>query len=132
MRAIRVHQFGGPEVLQLEDLPIPTPGPGQVVVRAKAIGVNPVETYIRAGNYGPKSFPYTPGNDAAGTIESVGPGVTTFKPNDRVYVAGALSGAYAELILADAKNVHPLPNNCTFQQGAALGVPYATAYRALH
>lgn len=130
MRAIRVHQFGGPEVLKYEDVPDPQPGRGQVAVRVKAIGVNPVETYVRAGWYGPKQFPYTPGADAAGTVEAVGDGVTDVKAGDRVYTGGTLSGAYAELALCDAKQVHPLPANVTFQQGAAIGVPYATAYRA--
>lgn len=132
MKAIRVHQFGDPGVLRCEDVRDPAPAAGQVLVRAKAVGVNPVETYIRAGWYGPKDFPYTPGADAAGVVESVGEGVTRFKPGDRVYTAGTLSGAYAELVLCDARAVHPLPANVTFQQGAALGVPYATAYRALH
>lgn len=131
MKAIRVHQFGGPEVLRYEDVPDPQPGRSQVVVRTKAVGVNPVETYIRAGWYGPKQFPYTPGADAAGVVEAVGDDVTKVKPGDRVYTAGA-PGTYAELILCDQKHVHPLPSNVTFQQGAALGVPYATAYRAFH
>jgi NADPH2:quinone reductase len=131
MKAIRVHQFGEPEVLRYEDVPDPTPGPGQVVIKAQAIGVNPVETYIRAGKYGPRQFPFTPGADAAGAIQSVGPGITQFKPGDRVYTAATLSGAYAQLVLADAGKVFPLPAHVTFQQGAALGVPAATAYRAL-
>lgn len=132
MKAVRVHQFGGPEVLKYEDVPDPAPSRGQLVVRAKAVGVNPVETYVRAGWYGPKQFPYTPGSDAAGVVESVGDEVARFKPGDRVYVAGAVAGAYAELVLADERSVYPLPSNVTFQQGAGLGVPYATAYRALH
>lgn len=131
MKAIRVHQFGEPDVLRLEDIPDPTPAHNQVVVRAKAIGVNPVDTYIRAGNYGPKPFPYTPGADAAGVVESVGPGVSTCKVGDRVYVYGSISGTYAEKILCDEKSVHPLPDHVSFPQGAAMGVPYGTAYRAL-
>src|ERR1700722_8075585 len=95
MKSIRVHSFGGPEVLKLEELPDPTPAAGQVVVRAEAIGVNPVDTYIRSGKYGPKPFPYTPGTDAAGLIESVGPGVTNIKVSQRVYIYGSLTGAYA-------------------------------------
>jgi NADPH:quinone reductase len=131
MKAIRVHQFGDPDVLKLEDLPDPTPGPGQVVLRVKAIGVNPVETYIRAGKYGPKPLPYTPGADCAGVIEKVGDGVTRWKPGDRAYTAATLSGAYAELALCDAAKVFPLPEHVGFDQGAALGVPATTAYRAL-
>jgi NADPH2:quinone reductase len=85
MKAIRVHTFGDPGVLKLEETPDPEPGPGQVLVRVKAVGVNPVETYIRAGKYGSKEFPYTPGNDAAGTIEAIGPGIERVKVGDRVY-----------------------------------------------
>ncbi|HZZ42876.1 MAG TPA: NADPH:quinone reductase [Tepidisphaeraceae bacterium] len=132
MKAILVHGFGGPEVLKLEEVADAKAGKGQVVVRAKAVGVNPVDTYVRKGIYGPKEFPYVPGNDAAGIVESVGEGVTKFKAGDRVYVAGAVAGAYAELVLCEEKNVHPLPGNVTFAQGATVGVPYATAYRALH
>lgn len=131
MKSIRVHQFGDPDVLKLEDLPDPKPGPGQVVVRARAIGVNPVETYVRAGKYGQRQFPFTPGTDAAGTIQAVGRGVARFKPADRVYTSGSISGAYAELILCEEWQVHPLPENVSFEEGAALGVPYATAYYAL-
>ena len=132
MKAIRVHQFGGPEVLRLEEVPDPRPGPGQVVVKLHAVGINPVDTYIRKGIYGPKDFPYTPGTDAAGVVESVGEGVKKYKPGDRVYTAGTLGGAYAEKALCSESQVHPLPDKITFQQGAAVHVPYATAFRALH
>jgi len=131
MKSIRVHSFGGPEVLKLEQLPDPVPAPNQVVVRAEAIGVNPVDTYIRAGIYGPKPFPYTPGADAAGLIESVGPGVNNLKIGHRVYVFGSLTGAYAQRLLCTPQQVHPLPTRLSFEQGAAIGVPYGTAYRAL-
>jgi NADPH2:quinone reductase len=131
MKAIRVHQFGDPDVLKLEDLPDPVPAANQVLVKAHAIGVNPVETYVRAGKYGPRQFPYIPGSDIGGTIQVVGPGVTQFKPGDRVYTASTLTGAYAQFALADASKVFPLPPNVSFQQGAAIGVPAATAYKAL-
>ena len=132
MKAIRVHQFGGPEVLRLEDVPDPKPSAGQVVVRIGAAGVNPVETYVRAGAYARvPSLPYTPGSDAGGTIESVGPNGSRFKPGDRVYVGGSLTGTYAELALCDERSVYPLPSTASFAQGAAMHVPYATAYRAL-
>jgi NADPH2:quinone reductase len=131
MKAIQVDQFGGPEVLQLRDVPDPKPGPGQVVVKLKAVGVNPVDTYVRKGTYGPKTFPYTPGADGAGVIESVGDGVRKVTPGDRVYLAGSLSGTYAEKALCTEAQVHPLPDGVTVQQGAAVNVPYATAYRAL-
>ena len=132
MKAIRVHEFGGPEVLKLEDVPDLQTGAGQVVVRVKAAGVNPYDTYTRLGTYAIKpALPYTPGGDAAGTVDSVGAGVEGFAPGDRVYVGGTLTGAYAEQTLAEAWQVHPLPPNVTFAQGAGVNVPYATAYRAL-
>ncbi|HEV8607131.1 MAG TPA: NADPH:quinone reductase [Tepidisphaeraceae bacterium] len=131
MKAIRVHQFGEPDVLKLEEVPDPTPAAGQVVVRIKAVGVNPVETYIRAGRYGPRQFPFTPGNDGAGIIEAVGPGMRQWNKGDRVYVAGSISGTYAELALCDAKKVHRLPEKISFEDGAGLGVPAATAWRGL-
>ena len=132
MKAIRVHEFGNAEVLRLEEVPKPQPGPGQVLVRMRAIGVNPVETYIRAGTYPRKpDLPYTPGNDGAGVVEQVGADVNEFEPGDRVYMAGSLSGTYAEFALCKTEQVHPLPTNVSFAQGAAMGTPYATAYRGL-
>jgi NADPH2:quinone reductase len=132
VKAIRVHQPGGPEVLRLEEVAAPVAGPGEVLVRLHAIGVNPVDTYVRAGTYARKEpCPYTPGSDAAGVVESVGPGVHRFKPGDRVYVCGSVSGTYAESARCREAQVYGLPANCSFDQGAALGVPYATAYRAL-
>jgi NADPH2:quinone reductase len=144
MKAIRVHEFGGPEVLRLEEVPTPRPGLGEVVVRMRAIGVNPVETYIRAGTYARlPALPYTPGNDGAGVIEQIGPpsvdatsgatsdSVTEFKSGDRVYTAGSISGTYREFALCKTEQVHPLPANVSFAQGAAMGTPYATAYRGL-
>ena len=133
MKAIRVHEFGGPEVMKLEDVPDLTPAPGQVVVSVKAVGVNPVDTYVRSGAYAAKPLlPYTPGMDAAGTVEAVGEGVESVKVQERVYVAGTLSGAYAEQALCDASQVHRLPERVSFAQGAGVNVPYATAYRALY
>jgi NADPH:quinone reductase len=127
-----VHEFGGVEVLRLEELPMPQPGLGHVLVRMHAAGVNPVETYIRAGQYARlPELPYTPGNDGAGVVELVGSGVTEFKPGDRVYTAGSSSGTYAEFALCKKEQLHPLPANVSFAQGAALGTPYATAYRGL-
>jgi NADPH2:quinone reductase len=132
MRAIRVHEFGEPKVLKLEGVPEPKPGPGQVLVRVKAIGINPVETYIRAGKYGPRQFPYTPGTDTGGVIEGVGAGVKSFRVGDRVYTSGSVTGAYAELMVCEEWQAHRLPENVSFAQGAALGVPYATAHYALY
>lgn len=132
MKAIRVNEFGGPENLRLQDVPDLKPGPGQVVVRVRAAGVNPVDTYIRAGAYPRKpSLPYTPGTDGAGVVESIGQGVKRFKAGDRVYTAGTLSGTYAEQCLCEESNLFPLPANASFAQGAAMHVPYATAYRGL-
>jgi NADPH2:quinone reductase len=133
MKAIRVLEFGGPEVMKLEDLPDLTPGPGQVVVSVKAVGVNPVDSYIRAGTYYLKPpLPYTPGMDAAGTVEAVGEGVESVAVGERVYVGGTLSGAYAAQALCGASQVHRLPERVSFAQGASVNVPYATAYRALY
>jgi NADPH:quinone reductase len=132
MKAIRVTAFGGPEVLRLEEVPTPKPGPGEVFVRIHAAGVNPVETYIRAGTYARlPELPYTPGNDGAGVVEQVDADVTEFKAGDRVYIAGTLTGTYAEFALCKKEQVHPLPANVSFAQGAAIGTPYATAYRGL-
>jgi len=132
MKAIRVNEFGGPDVLRLEEVATPQPAPGEVLVRIHAIGVNPVETYIRAGTYARlPALPYTPGNDGAGVVEQIGDSVTEFKPGDHVYTAGSLSGTYAEFALCGIEQVHCLPKNVSFAQGAAMGTPYATAYRGL-
>ena len=132
MKAIRVHQFGGPEVLKLEEVPDPQPGPGQVVVRVHAAGVNPVEAYIRTGTYAAKpALPYTPGGDAGGVVVAVGPGVKRVKTGDRVYTTASITGTYAELALCDEAKVQRLPEHVSFEQGAAMGVPYGTAYRGL-
>ncbi len=136
MKSIRVHQTGGPDVLCYEDVPDPSPGPGQVLVKIDAAGVNPVETYIRSGLYGRRpALPYTPGSDGAGTVEALGPGVASLGVGDRVYVIGTAlgtaSGTYAERAVCDRAQVHPLPEHVSFAQGAAVGVPYGTAFRAL-
>jgi NADPH:quinone reductase len=133
MQAIVVHEFGGPEVLKLEEVPIPKPAAGEVLVRIHAAGVNPYDTYMRAGTYARKPpLPYTPGSDAAGVVEKVGEGVEKVSKGDRVYTAQTLSGAYAEYALARTEQVHPLPAKITFGQGAGLWVPYGTAYHALY
>jgi len=133
VKAIRVHEFGGPEVMKLEEVPDLKPGSGQVVVRVHAAGVNPVEAYIRAGTYAFKpNLPYTPGNDAGGTVVAVGEGVQRVKKGERVYASGSLSGTYAEQALCSEAQVHRLPDNAGFEQGAAMGVAYGTAYRGLY
>ena len=134
MQAIRVSTFGGPEVLTVTDVPVPSPGAGQVLVRVHAAGVNPLDTYIRSGTHAIKPpLPYTPGSDLAGVVEQAGPGVTTVAAGDRVYAdgVGPTSGAYAEFAVCEAAHLHPLPDRISFAQGTALGVPYATAWRAL-
>ena len=132
MKAILVRQFGGPEVLKLEDTPTPKPAVGQVLVRIHAAGVNPYDTYMRAGTYAIKPpLPYTPGSDAAGVIEAVGEGVKKAKQGDRVYTARTITGAYAEYALALEEQVYSLPPKINFSQGAGVWVPYGTAYHAL-
>lgn len=131
MKAIRIHTFGDPEVMQLEDIPEPQAGPGQVVVRLHAVGINPVETYIRSGIYPKPPTPFTPGHDGAGVIDAVGSDVDNVAVGDRVYITGSLSGAYAEKTLCAANRVYPLPEPASFAQGAAINVPYGTAYQAM-
>lgn len=132
MKAIVVREFGSPEVMKLEDVETPQPTGTQVLVRVHAIGVNPVETYIRSGNYANvPPLPYTPGKDASGVVEAVGGNVTKWKTGDRVYTANSLSGTYAEHTLCDETQLAALPDNVTFEQGAGVFTPYATSYRAL-
>ncbi|MBI3891575.1 MAG: NADPH:quinone reductase [Candidatus Wallbacteria bacterium] len=132
MKAIQVTQFGGPEVLKLAEVPDPAAAAGQVVVRVEAAGVNPVDTYIRSGAYARKPpLPFTPGMDGAGVIESIGPGVTGRAAGERVYIAGCLSGTYAQKALCLEQQVHPLPQRVSYAQGAGVFVPYGTAWRAL-
>ena len=133
MKAIVVHEFGGPEVLKLEEIPTPSPSAGEVLVRIHGVGVNPYDTYMRSGTYAIKpALPYTPGSDGAGVVEVVGQGVKRVKPGDRVYLAKTAPGAYAEYALALENQVHPLPENVTYAQGAGVWVPYGTAYHALY
>jgi len=132
MKAIRIHEFGPPEVMKLEEVPDPQPGPNEVVIKTCAVGVNPVETYIRSGAYSRlPSLPYIPGNDAAGIVEVVGTGVEGVKAGDRVFLTGSVSGAYAEKALCRDHQVHPLPKGISFSQGAAVNTPYSAAYHAL-
>jgi len=133
MRAIRVLQFGGPEVLQLADnVPVPKPEDSQVLIRVHCAGVNPVETYIRAGNYGAlPTLPFTPGSDLAGIVQEVGKKVNTFKPGDRVFTVRTVTGSYAEYAVAEESRTFPLHPSLDYKQGATLGCPYFTAYKAL-
>jgi NADPH2:quinone reductase len=137
MRSIVVREFGAPEVMKVETVPDLTPSASQVLVRVRSVGVNPVDTYIRSGVYAAKPpLPYTPGNDGAGEVLAVGAVVSAFKPGDRVYIANdnlgsPRTGLCAEQALCAPTQLHPLPEHVTFAQGAAMGVPYGTAYYAL-
>ena len=132
MKAIQVHKFGGSEELKLEEIPTPKPAAGQVLVRIHAAGVNPYDTYMRAGTYAVKpTLPYTPGSDAAGVIEAIGEGIKKVKVGDRVYTARTITGAYAQYALALEEQVFHLPDKISFAQGAGVWVPYGTAYHAL-
>lgn len=133
MKAIVIERFGEPEVMVLKEAADPRPAAGQVLVRLEAAGVNPVETYQRAGSHGysNRPLPFTPGADGAGVVRAVGEGVVGPRPGDRVYTSGSLTGTYAELCLCTPAQVHPLPAGLSFEQGACLWVNYGTAYRAL-
>jgi NADPH2:quinone reductase len=132
MKAIRVHQFGEPQVMSLEEVPEPTLLAGHVLVEIRAVGVNPVDTYIRSGKYPVlPNPPYTPGTDAAGLLRAIGDGVQGLALGSRVYIGGSVSGTYAEFALCHREQVRPLPDNIEFEGGAGLYVPYFTAFRAL-
>ena len=135
MKAIRVHEFGDESVLKYETVADPEPGTGQVLVRVRAVGVNPVDTYIRSGTYAVRpELPYVPGFDGAGEIVELGADVErtdTLKPGGRVYFGGTLTGAYAELALCEPGRLYPLPERSSFAEGACIAVPYGTSYRAL-
>lgn len=132
MKAIVVKEFGSPEVLKLEEIADLEPSENQILVRVHAAGVNPVDTYIRSGQHAIKpDLPYTPGKDAAGIVEKTGANVTRFKTGDRVLTANSLTGTYAELCMCEENHLLLLPENVSFEQGAGVFVPFATAYRAL-
>ncbi|XP_042213746.1 quinone oxidoreductase-like isoform X1 [Homarus americanus] len=134
MRAVLVRQFGGVEQMKVEnDVPIPSVGDKQVLVKVCVSGVNPVDTYVRSGQYSKlPDLPYVPGKDAAGVVHGTGLKVTNFKPGDRVFTShGTQIGTLAEFTCADETRVFPLDDKLTFTQGAGIGIPYFTAYRAL-
>ncbi len=126
MQAIRIHQFGGPEVLRLEDVPVPEPGPGEALIKVEATGINYVDVYHRTGLY-PGQLPLTLGREAAGTVERIGAGVTTCRPGDRV-VSEAVRGGYAEYALAAAERLVPVPERVTSRQAAAALLQGMTAH----
>jgi NADPH2:quinone reductase len=136
MKAIRVHQFGDPSVMKLEDVSEKPAGAGQVLIDVKAAGVNPVDTYIRSGQYATlPPLPYTPGSDAGGIVAGIGSDVHGFDIGDRVYISGTVDGraygSYAQRALCTIDQVHHLPDHVSFAEGAGVGVPYVTAWRAL-
>ncbi|GFS25978.1 quinone oxidoreductase [Elysia marginata] len=134
MQAIIVKTFGGEENLKLEtNVPIPAPGKNEVLIKVMSVGVNPVDTYIRSGTFSSlPSLPYTPGDDVAGIVEDVGAEVTSFKKGDRVYTVRTTTGAYAQYAIAQVQFVNHLPDKLSYAQGAAIGIPYYTASKALH
>lgn len=130
MKAIQITQYGGPEVLRLQEVSISKPSRGQVLVRIHAAGVNFIDIYQRRGTY-PVTLPYTPGLEASGIVEAIGEGVTHVKPGDRIaYVHKP--GAYAEQCLVDAEQLIPLPPKFSFEQGAAFPLQGMTAHYLLH
>ncbi len=132
MQAVRIHDYGGPEVLVLEKVPRPQPEAGQVLIRLKAAGVNPTDWKMRTGMYKqfmPVQFPWTPGVEGAGVVESVGPNVTTFKLGQEVY--GIVSGGYAEVALADAREIQLKPAHLDFEQAASVPMGALTAWGAV-
>jgi len=133
MRAIRVHQYGGPEELQLEQQPRPEPEAGEVLLRVHAAGVNPIDWQIRQGllkDFMPMTFPYTPGLDVAGVVEGVGPGVTILETGQAVF-GWAIQGADAEYVTASEEVLAPKPATLSFDEAATVPVGAATAWEAL-
>lgn len=131
MKAMRAHQFGGPEQLRFEEAPDPQVQAGQVQIRIRAAGINPADLVRLSGRLQPLSLPYIPGTDVCGEVESVGAGVSHVKAGDRVF-GRALAGGYAEKTCLLASEAILLPANLSFDEGAAIPIPFYTAYRALH
>jgi NADPH2:quinone reductase len=131
MKAMRAHQFGGPEQLRLEDAPEPQVQAGQVLIRVRAAGLNPADLVRLSGRLGTLPLPYIPGTDVCGEVEEVGSGVSHVKKGDRVF-GRALTGGYAEKTCLAASEAIPLPANLSFIEGSAIPIPFYTAYRALH
>ena len=126
MRAIRIHQTGGPEVMRLEEVELPPPGKGEVRLRQHAIGINFVDVYGRTGFYPPAKLPFTPGSEGAGEVVEAGPGVEGFKPGDRVAYAGS-GGAYADERNIEARVLFKLPGAISYDTGAAMMLKGLTA-----
>jgi NADPH2:quinone reductase len=126
IKAVRVHETGGPEVMRIEDIEIPAPARGEVLVRNHAIGINFIDTYFRSGGYPVPSLPFTPGNEGAGEIIALGKGVTGLKLGDRVAYATSL-GAYAGERLIQADRLVKLPKSVSFETAAAMMLKGLTA-----
>jgi NADPH:quinone reductase len=131
MKAMRAHQFGGPELLKLEEAPEPQLQAGQVMIRVRAAGINPADLVRLSGRLGTPPLPYIPGTDVCGEIERLGPGVSNLKQGQRVF-GRALTGGYAERACLAGEEAVPLPANLSFEEGAAIPIPFYTAYHALH
>jgi NADPH:quinone reductase len=134
MKGISVAEFGGPDVMKVVDIAMPAAKEGEVLVKVYAAGINPVETYKRAGAYAKHllpDLPFTPGADGAGVVEALGAGVSSVAVGDRVWLSGSISGTYAEYCVSRASDVHPLPLSIAFKEGAGIGTAYRTAYRGL-
>ena len=134
MRAVRFHEHGGPDVLTVDEVESPEPGPAEVVVDARAIGVNPVDTYFREGDYPVPDLPFVPGSDVAGVVARAGEEIERLAEGDRVVATGlgnGRSGTYAEEVLAPGDHVAALPRDVSFRTGAALALVGVTAWRAL-
>jgi NADPH2:quinone reductase len=130
MKAIRITDVGGPDVLKIQDVPVPEPGPGQARVRLSATGINFVDVYQRRGGY-PMPLPFTPGLEGAGVVDALGPGVDTVKIGDRVAYTGQI-GSYAEANVVDAGSLIPLPERFSFEDGAAFPLQGMTAHYLIH
>ena len=131
MKAIRVHQTGGPEVLRWEEVTGGDPGPGEARVRHTAVGLNFVDVYYRTGLYKAPSLPFTPGSEAAGVVEAVGPGVTDLRPGTRVAYGSAPMGSYAEARLVPADRLVPIPEGIDDRAAAAMMLKGMTAWYLL-
>jgi NADPH2:quinone reductase len=130
MKAMRAHQFGGPEQLRFEEAPEPQVQAGQVMIRVRAAGINPADLVRLSGRLGTLPLPFIPGTDVCGEVERVGVG-TDLKPGQRVF-GRALTGGYTEKTCLAADEAIPLPANLSFEEGAAIPIPFYTAYHALH
>jgi len=135
MKAIRYHEHGDADVLTVDDVPTPEPGPDEILVRIHAASVNPIDTYVREGGVEPAGgLPHVGGADMAGVVEAVGEGVEGFAAGDRVFATGLglfEAGSYAEYVAAPADSLATLPDDVSFAEGAAAAMAYATAWRGL-